>query len=88
MTGGEEAFAEVAGDDFFGVADGGEVDAGVPAEEYIDVRRYMMQLGGGQDSRPLAGCRRFGMTMGCGVSGRADEGLEEFGNAGGVHGKI
>jgi hypothetical protein len=33
VMGGEEALAEVAGDDFFGVADGGEVDAGVPAEE-------------------------------------------------------
>jgi hypothetical protein len=40
MAGGEEAFAEVAGDDILGVADGGQVDAGVPAEEYIDVRRY------------------------------------------------
>jgi hypothetical protein len=33
VAGGEEAFAEVAGDDLFGIADGGEVDAGVPAEE-------------------------------------------------------
>jgi hypothetical protein len=33
MAGGEEAFAEVAGDDVFGVADGGQVDARVPAEE-------------------------------------------------------
>jgi hypothetical protein len=40
MAGGEQAFAEVAGDDILGVADGGQVDAGVPAEEYIDVRRY------------------------------------------------
>jgi hypothetical protein len=39
-AGGEEAFSEVAGDDSFFGADGGEVDAGVPAEEYIDVRRY------------------------------------------------
>jgi hypothetical protein len=38
---GEEAFAEVAGDDLFFVADGGQVDAGVPAEKYIDVRRYI-----------------------------------------------
>jgi hypothetical protein len=29
-AGGEERFAEVAGDDVFGVADGGQVDAGVP----------------------------------------------------------
>jgi hypothetical protein len=41
MAGGEEAFAEVAGHDFFLVADGGQVDAGIPAKEYIDVRRYM-----------------------------------------------
>jgi hypothetical protein len=44
MAGGEEAFAEVAGDDVFWVADGGEVDAGVPAEKYIDVGRYIVQL--------------------------------------------
>jgi hypothetical protein len=33
MGGGEEGFAEVAGEDFFCGAKGGEVDAGVPAEE-------------------------------------------------------
>jgi hypothetical protein len=71
MAGGEEGFAEVAGDDFFFVADRGEVDAGIPVLEYIDVRRYMLELDGGEDSRfpstslrasltgPLA---RFGMT--------------------------
>jgi len=32
VTGEEEGLAEVAGYDFFGVTDGGEVDAGVPAE--------------------------------------------------------
>ena len=42
VSGGEETLAEVAGDDFFFVADRGEVDAGVPALEYIDVRRYMV----------------------------------------------
>jgi hypothetical protein len=47
VAGGEEAFAEVAGYDIFLVADGGQVDAGVPALEYIDVRRYTLQLGGG-----------------------------------------
>jgi hypothetical protein len=51
VAGGEEGFAEVAGDDFFRIADGGEVDAGVPTEEYIDVRRYMLELFGGEDSR-------------------------------------
>jgi hypothetical protein len=33
LAGGEEGFAEVAGYYFFFVADGGEVDAGIPAEE-------------------------------------------------------
>ena len=46
--GGEEGFAEVAGDDFIGVADGCEVGAGVPAEEYIDVGRYTFELGRGE----------------------------------------
>ena len=30
---GEEGFSEVAGYDFFGVTDGGQVDAGIPAEQ-------------------------------------------------------
>lgn len=46
MAGGKEALAEVTGDDLFRVADGSEVDAGVPAKEYIDVRRYMFEVGG------------------------------------------
>jgi hypothetical protein len=33
MACGEEGFAEVAGYYFFFVADGGEVDAGVPVQE-------------------------------------------------------
>ena len=32
VAGGEQRFSEVAGDDGFGLADGSEVDAGVPAE--------------------------------------------------------
>lgn len=46
VAGGEEAFAEVAGDDFFFVADGGEIHAGIPALEYIDVRRYIREVVG------------------------------------------
>ena len=57
-----KGFAEVAGYYFFFVADCGQVDAGVPVEEYIDVRRYTLELGGGEDSRFLSGFRRFGMT--------------------------
>jgi len=76
VAGGEEAFAEVAGHDFFGVADGGEVDAGVPAEEYIDVRRYML-------IECVVGCQSL-------VVGRwlSEKGTEEFGDAGGVHGNF
>jgi hypothetical protein len=65
MAGGEEGFAEVAGDDFFTVANGGEVDAGVPAAQYIDVRRYMLELDGGEDSRASPHISCFGMTGVC-----------------------
>jgi hypothetical protein len=83
VAGGEEGFAEVAGDDFFFAADRCEVDAGVPVEKYIDVCRYMLELGGGEDSRFLTGKRRrFGMTR---VWGSGKKGLEQFGDAGGVH---
>ena len=86
MAGGEEAFAEVAGDDVFGVADGGEVDAGVPAEKYIDVGRYIAQLGGGEDGRFLAGpLAGFEMTR-AGSGGRPEERFQQLGDAGGVHG--
>jgi hypothetical protein len=46
MAGSKKALAEVAGDDFFGFSDGGEIDTCVPAEKYIDVRRYILELGG------------------------------------------
>jgi hypothetical protein len=63
VAGGEEGFAEVASDDFFFAADGGEVDAGVPALEYIDVRRYILELRWGKNSRFLTGpLAQFGMT--------------------------
>ncbi len=38
MPGGEEALAEVAADDLFGVADGGQVGAGVPLEQEIEIK--------------------------------------------------
>jgi len=37
----EEALAEVAGDDLFGIANGREIDTLIPAEKYIDVCRYI-----------------------------------------------
>ena len=66
VAGSEEGFAEMAGDNFFFVANRGEIDAGVPAEKYIDVRRYMFELDFGEDgrnSRFLTGpSALFGMT--------------------------
>ncbi len=54
VLGGEEAFAEVAADDLFGVANGGEVGAGVPFEEEIEVEG---ELGEdfGRDGREVRG---------------------------------
>ena len=37
LEAGEEAFAEVALDDGLGVADGGEVGAGIPLEQEVQV---------------------------------------------------
>jgi len=71
VAGGEEGFAEVASDNLFRVADGGEIDARIPAEEYIDVRRYMLTKGD-VSRRSL-------------VVGISQERLEQFGDAGAVH---
>jgi hypothetical protein len=46
VAGEEERLAEVAGDDLFGIVDGSEIDAGVPAEEEIEVRGYLIQVVG------------------------------------------
>ena len=62
VAGSEQALAEVADDDFFRVADGSKVNAGIPAHEYIDVCRYTLQLEWGKETRLLTGLRRFGMT--------------------------
>jgi hypothetical protein len=40
VSGCEEALAEVAGYDFFRGADGGKVDARIPAPKHIDIYRY------------------------------------------------
>lgn len=69
VAGGEEGFAEVAGDDFFFGADGGEIDAGIPALKCIDVRRYTMQV-----------VRRQALAI-----LRSEKWIEELGDAGGVH---
>ena len=70
VAGGEEAFAEVAGHDLFGVADGGEIDAGVPSLEYIDICRYTIQVAGRQSL----------------AIGLIEKWFEEFGYAAGMHG--
>jgi hypothetical protein len=88
VAGGEEGLAKVAGDDVFGVANGGQVDAGVPPHEYIDVRRYMLQLNRGQDNRFLAGARRLDTPrLGSGLAWRAQEGFQQLSDAGRVHGE-
>ena len=89
LAGGEEGLAEVAADDVFGVADGGEIDAGIPAEEYIDVCRYMLELSWGKDSRFLTGLRRFGMTSagGCVRNWGGEKKLQQFGDADRIHGR-
>jgi hypothetical protein len=78
LPGCEEGLAEVAGDDFFFVADGGEVDSGVPAPKYIDVRRYILKLGFGEASGFLA-MKPLGMTT-ClaGLCDRAGLGGQAF----------
>jgi hypothetical protein len=58
MLSGEEAFAEVAADDLFGIADGGEIGAGVPLEEEMEVSRELRKQGGGRirEIRNEEGC--------------------------------
>jgi hypothetical protein len=51
MSGSEKRFAEMTGDDLLGLAHRSEVYAGVPAEQYIDVRRYSLQLGFDEGNR-------------------------------------
>jgi hypothetical protein len=85
VTGGEEGFAKVARHDVFGIADGGEVDAGIPAQEYIDVCRYMLELRGRQKSRLLT-LARGGMIL-VWSTGQAKEWFEQFGDAARVHGE-
>lgn len=72
VTGSEEGLAEMAGDDLFRGADGGEIDARVPAQQKIDVRRYLIQRGKGK--------------RGAGGGRVVEKGLEQLGDPGGVHG--
>jgi hypothetical protein len=71
MARGEKGFAEVAGDDFFRIPDGGEMGAFVPAGKYIDVRRYIAI------KSVVSGWSRVACIL--------QERLEQFGDAGGVH---
>ena len=83
---GEEGFAEVTGYDLSFIADCRQVDTRVPAEKYIDIRRYTIQVVGRQNSRFLtAPQHRFGMTMVCGCI-RTEERLQQFGDAFNAHG--
>jgi hypothetical protein len=90
----------VAGDDLFGVANGCEIDAGIPAEEYIDVHidghRYTLQLSWGQGGGFLVAAvvmRKIGMKKiwGLGLFSYRSRGIQkrsqQFGDAGGIHGQ-
>jgi hypothetical protein len=70
VAGEKEGFAEVALDDVFRVADGGEVDAGVPPQKKIEVCR---------DSNEIVGRQSL-------AARRIEEGTEQFGNALNEHG--
>ena len=72
VAGSEQAFAKVADDDFLGVADGGQIDAGVPALKYIDVCRYKVEGVRGQ----APGVRR------------GEEDIEYFSDTGCVHSRV
>ena len=72
VAGSEEGLAEMAGDDLFRGTDGGEIDARVPAQQKIDVRRYLIQRGGGK--------------RGAGGGRAVEKGLEQLGDPEGVHG--
>jgi len=63
MSGSEKRFAEMTGDDLLGLAHRCEVHAGVPAEQYIDVHRYILQLGFGEWNRE-EWLQQFGDTIG------------------------
>jgi hypothetical protein len=71
VLGSEEAFAEVAADDLFGVADGGEVGAGVPLEEEVEISGELGEEG-------------FGQTWGVGGEEGSDFGFGEGGHGCGV----
>jgi hypothetical protein len=60
VAGGEEGFAKVASDNLFRVADGGQVDAGIPAKQYIDIRRYVVTEHIVGRRRPEEGDEEFG----------------------------
>jgi len=69
VAGNEQGLSEVAGYDFLRIADRGEIDAGVPAEEKIDVCRYLLELRLAQGTRGTW----------------PEERVEQFGDTGRVH---
>ena len=46
VAGGKQGFAEVAGDDLLGVADGGEVNTSVPAQQKVEIGRDLLKQDG------------------------------------------
>jgi hypothetical protein len=72
MEGGEKTLPEVASDNFLFIANGGEIDPGIPALKYIDIRRYT--------PKQALHLRSW--------AGRAKKRLQQFGDAGAVHNEL
>jgi hypothetical protein len=72
VDGGEEGFAEVALDDLLGVSDGGEVGAGVPFEEEIEVGGELVVEVFGEGGGADVGGEEGG-DAGCGECGHGGE---------------
>jgi len=93
VAGGEQGLAEVASDNLFGIANGSQVDAEIPANQYIDIRRYMFQLGMGKSTLFLLvvspiGVFRCWMCRVRGIprlDGKLQKRLEQLGDPGSVH---
>jgi hypothetical protein len=58
----KQRLPKVAGDDFFRLADCGQIDPDVPTQQYIDVYRYTLQLRRGKAALEGA-IRRFGAMV-------------------------
>ena len=96
MAGGEERLTEMSCHDMFRLAHGSEIDTRVPAQENIDIHRYVLQLGLGKNSRfpstaaqgRLSGAKarsKWQLFRGSGRYGGCEERLEQVGDVTRIH---